>query len=188
MDQSAAASLESSARLDDRVVSLLAEGEGHLAFNGLRRRLGGVHPESLSRALRRLERDGAVVRAAGAYALKTPSEPRPGLSRRPAHLMATVALPRGVERESVFGTVAGRWFGDLRWVGIYERSGDPWLVWTLDGEGGEVALSLRRGSLRVLVDPDDERMRVAGSELLRSVLERLRPSYSASAPGGTPSN
>lgn len=181
-------SWEPSGRLDDRVVSVLAVQDGHLAFNGLRRRLGGVHPESLSRALRRLERDGAVVRAAGAYSLAEPVQREANRPRREAHLLATVGLPDGVTRETVFGAVAGRWFGQLRWVGVYERATDPWLVWTVEGEGGEVALSLRRGALRVLVDPDDARLKVAGRELLRAVLERLRPSYEGEGRAGPAGN
>ncbi|MCI4317072.1 MAG: GntR family transcriptional regulator, partial [Thermoplasmata archaeon] len=58
-------------RLDDRVRELLGNIGGRLAFNGLRRALG-VHPESLTRALRRLEREGVVQRRADGYVLADP--------------------------------------------------------------------------------------------------------------------
>ncbi|MCI4366784.1 MAG: hypothetical protein L3K08_03420, partial [Thermoplasmata archaeon] len=59
--------------LDDRVVRTLAERPGHHAFNGLRRALA-AHPESLTRSLRRLERDGMIARDSHGYFLKERSE------------------------------------------------------------------------------------------------------------------
>ena len=60
-------------RVDEQVLEVLADSSGTLAFNGLRRALK-VHPESLVRALRRLERDG-VVHALGERLLPSRSQP-----------------------------------------------------------------------------------------------------------------
>jgi hypothetical protein len=116
-------------RLDDRIVRLLEESSGHLAFNGLRRALQ-AHPESLSRALRRLERVGVLQRDAGGYALSGASELHPDdRPEVPPRVIATVEIPLGRTGAEILGQLAGRWLGGLRWVGVYDRPGDPWLVW-----------------------------------------------------------
>ena len=169
------------ARLDDRVVEILAEHPGRIAFNGLRRLLG-AHPESLSRALRRLERHGAVVREDGGYALGSEAEAAP--AGRPAletpRVLATVALPPNVPRESMLGLLAGRWFGSLRWFGVYDRPRDPWLAWVVPGVPGHVYLGFRGNELRVMVDlpssdPRAESLVSAAYDLLAHAVRHLRP-------------
>ncbi|MCI4349631.1 MAG: GntR family transcriptional regulator [Thermoplasmata archaeon] len=163
-------------RVDDRVLAMLAETSGRIAFNGLRRALG-VHPETLTRALRRLERDGTVVRSDGGYVLREPS-PGPDDSVPRTRTIAELELPDDVRPDDVRGRMAGHWFGSLRWVGIYEHAGDPWLVWSSGSGLGNVMLSIHRGRLRVLADagvPARDGLDRAGSELLARALERLAP-------------
>src|SRR5690348_9891244 len=120
-------------RLDERVVEVLTESAGRIAFNGLRRTLG-AHPESLTRALKRLQRQGIVVREAGGYSLHptvvaegsgTADRPLDGLRE-----IGSVAVPYGLGSEALLGHLSGRWFGDLRWVGVYEIGGASWLAWS----------------------------------------------------------
>lgn len=168
-------------RLDDRVMELLAAHAGRLAFNGLRRTLG-AHPESLSRALRRLERDGLVVREEGSYMLRSDQPPpaRSGpTSERNSRTVASISLPPGLSAQDVLGALAGRWFGRLRWVGVYENTEDPWLVWSVGDSARHVLLSVRRGTLRVLVDlprsdPGAVELEEAAQDLLVQGLTRLR--------------
>ena len=173
-------------RLDDRVLEVLAQNAGRLAFNGLRRTLR-AHPESLTRALRRLERDGAIRRTEGGYELSAPlvrdGEPSPPGAVR---TVASVELPPYRSRSEVFGHLSGRWFGRLRWVGLFDHPGDPWLVWGVEGRHAHVMLSMRAHRLRVLTEEDrtkdpteaDE----AGFELLTHALSRLWESAPAKAP------
>ena len=169
--------------LDLRVRSILGETPGSIAFNGLRRALG-AHPESLSRALRRLEHDGVIERRSGGYALvgrmRLPDE-RSEIP--PARTVAEVTLDVGSDATSVLGSLAGRWFGELRWVGIFDRAKDPWLVWSV-GSLGKVMLSHRRGTLRVLIDsraetPSAPVLEAAARELLLHALEAARRSGGA---------
>ncbi|HUI38119.1 MAG TPA: MarR family transcriptional regulator [Thermoplasmata archaeon] len=162
-------------RVDDRVLEMLSESGAHIAFSGLRRALR-VHPESLTRALRRLERNGAVVRSEDGYALREPTPPHRG-GPSEARTVASVELPPGTQSDNVRGRIAGRWFGRLRWVGVYERPGDPWLVWSIEGEPGTVMLSVRPGTLRVLSDAPSaaaDRADRAAYDLLQRALELLR--------------
>ncbi len=176
-------------RLDDRVMELLAAHAGRIAFNGLRRSLG-AHPESLARALRRLEREGLVSREDGGYALR-PEAALPsragGSARETVRVVASVSLPVGVQATEVFGALAGRWFGRLRWVGLYDAPGDSALVWSVGNSSGHVLLSVRRGTLRVSVDrsrtdPASAELEEAAHELLVQGLLRLRRTDRGPAP------
>jgi DNA-binding Lrp family transcriptional regulator len=175
-------------RLDDRVIDLLLDHHGRIAFNGLRRALH-VHPESLTRALRRLERDGLVRREKGGYAATAlPSATHEPRSEQPRSLVASIELAPMIPRDEILGALAGRWFGSLRWVGIHERPGDPWLVWSVGDSGAHVMLSVRRGTLRVYVDrersdPQRPLVEPAAHDLLRYVLERLTR-FPADSSGG----
>lgn len=163
------------ARIDDRVLEMLSERASRIAFNGLRRTLG-VHPESLTRALRRLERAGTVTRTEAGYAR---TEPALGGSEEahPVRTVASVQLPPGAQAEDILGRLAGRWFGSLRWVGIHEHPGDPWLVWSTERGHAHFMLAIQRGSLRVLTDLA---VRGAGTEdgaayeLLAQAVDRIR--------------
>ena len=139
-----------SGSLDDRILSTLQGLHGRVAFNGLRRKLG-AHPESLARALRRLEREGLVERAEDGYrtladgAMPTADMP---LDLRP---IARVELPREWDEAAVFSRLAGRWFGSLRWIGLVEQPGRRLLAWARRDGFGQVLLGVQRGILRVYV-------------------------------------
>lgn len=164
-------------RLDDRVLEVLSESSGRIAFSGLRRVLG-VHPESLTRALRRLERDGTIRRRGGSYELSAPiardAEAKPAPAPR---TVASIELAPGTSGEGILGRLSGRWFGSLRWVGLFDRPGDPWLVWSVEGSNAHVVLSVTANRLRVLAEspPGSEpAVEEAAYELLAHAVDRLR--------------
>jgi DNA-binding Lrp family transcriptional regulator len=173
-------------RLDDRILSTLQELPGRLAFNGLKRTLG-AHPESLARALRRLEREGLIERSEAGYRalrLEGPS-PREG----PAELrpIARIDLPPGVDPDLVRARLVGHWFGDLRWVGVVERTGGGLLVWARRDGTSPVLAGISKGVLRVYVPASEGATTDLGEaeeaayELLAHAVAALRPSIGASA-------
>lgn len=165
--------------LDERVVEFLSERPGRVAFNGLKRALD-AHPESLVRSLRRLERHGIVRKESDGYFLTDrPDLPAPSVPSR-TRPFADVALAPGVSRTELFGRLAGRWFGSLRWVGLYEPADGPWLVWSVEGTRGQVRLGIRRGRLTIATDPATgdggaDRLEDAARSLLRHALDALAP-------------
>jgi DNA-binding transcriptional ArsR family regulator len=175
---------QSPVTLDDRILSMLHELKGRLAFSGLRRKLG-AHPESLSRALRRLEREGLVERADGGY--RSLMETLDSSAHRPEQLrpIARIDLPKDIDPTILEGRLAGRWFGSLRWVGFVELPGRRLLAWARRDGFGQVLLGVRRGVLRVYVsdcpEPDEAlESEALAYELLVQAVQVVRPS---TAPG-----
>jgi hypothetical protein len=213
----ASLSAESLPRLDERVRGLLAEFPGSVAFQGLRRTLG-VHPESLTRALRRLERDGEIERTDEGYRLTvatarpaitftstapaaaatatsaargslTTADPGPSLPTRGPWIHPSSPRWEGAPRVElrlapdedparILGHLAGRWFGEFRWVGSYEEGSRTTLLW-VSRQGGELlGLVLSHGLLRIhQQSPSGSKgtaRPLAAYELLQHVLSALR--------------
>ncbi len=168
-----------SGRLDDRILETLEGLPGRVAFSGLRRVLG-AHPESLARALRRLEREGRVERVDGGYRIHSEHVRSIDEVASDLHPIARVDLPLGTPVETIFGRLAGRWFGSLRWVGVVDRPGLRLLAWARRDGGGLVLLGVDRGTVRVYVPgpsgPEDAAdVEDAAYELLVHAVEALRP-------------
>jgi len=166
--------------LDERVLSTLQGLPGRIAFSGLRRVLG-VHPESLSRSLRRLEREGLVEHSSIGYrALELPSS---GASSPEAdlRLVAQVEAPLGIPPETLLGRLSGRWFGSLRWVGAVDGPSGRLLVWARRDGVGYVLLGVERNRLRVFVrsaavEDDPTEAEESAYELLVHAVSALRAS------------
>ena len=115
-----------------------------MGFQGLKRRLG-IHPEQLSRALKRLSSDGLVEQTELGYRVTvsglsllnveiTAEEP-PGFTVIQAHMPADADVRRLV------GALKGSWIGPLRWQGFAESIDGLKLVWTT--EDGKVIMDAR---------------------------------------------
>jgi hypothetical protein len=170
---------EPSGGLDGRVLSTLQGLQGRIAFSGLRRVLR-AHPESLSRSLRRLEREGLVERSDGGYRALVEA-PRPtGSVPVELRAIAQVELPPGAPPDTVLGRLSGRWFGSLRWVGVVDGPNGRLLAWARRDGVGYVLLGIHRGTLRVYVrgessGDDPAEAEDAAYELLAHAAEALRP-------------
>jgi hypothetical protein len=176
-------------RLDDRVLETLEESRGRVAFSGLRRVLR-AHPESLSRALHRLEREGLVERVDGGYRSLAPAPSAPPNGSGDRRAIARVELPPGATPAAVAARLEGRWFGQLRWVGAFESGGERLLVWGRRDGSGTVLLGVEASALRVYVregesggDPGEAED--AAYELLYHAVQAIRPNGDVGAPGIT---
>lgn len=179
----------SSDRLDDRVRELLTELPGSVAFQGLRRTLG-VHPESLTRALRRLERDGAVERTQEGYRLAGTVAPRgrkdrllhpvhPATPRWETEPRVELRLSPGEDASRMLGHLAGRWFGDFRWVGSFQEGERTTLLWVSRSGREQLGLEVVGDRLRIhhqgpVPEGDVPERPRAAYELLQHVLTALK--------------
>ncbi len=167
-------------RLDERILNALQELPGRIAFNGLRRALG-AHPESLSRALRRLEREGLIERSHDGYRALHPdgAAAEPGVPELRA--IARVELPPGLAPELALARLVGRWFGDLRWVGAVDRPSGRLLVWARRDGTSQVLAGISKGVLRVYVPAHESgavdlgEVEDAAYELLAHAVSAIRP-------------
>ena len=172
--------------LDDRILSTLQGLHGRMAFNGLRRKLG-AHPESLSRALRRLEREGLVERADGGYRSLGETSPNQAPVVSALRPIARVELPRDLDEATIIRRLAGRWFGSLRWVGIVEPPGRRLLAWARRDGFGQVLLGVSRGILRVYVPDSTEPDEAVEAEALayELLVQAVSVVYPVGGDGGT---
>lgn len=137
----------------DVLTFLSQDPSSHVAFQGLRRRLG-LHPEQLSRALSRLAEDGLVERTdhgyhATAKALTVLSPD--ALTRTPEGLtVLETYLPADVVVSSLVDALQGRWFGPLRWFGFSEDQGELRLWWSTEDSGIQLEVRLHDGRLRIV--------------------------------------
>jgi hypothetical protein len=166
-------------RLDDRVLETLESSRGRVAFSGLRRMLH-VHPESLSRALHRLEREGLVEHGDGGYRSLV-AGPAPDVdASADRRAIARVELPPGTPPAAVVSRLTGRWFGTLRWVGAFERGREHLLVWARRDGQGTVLLGVEPSAIRVYVREgesggDPAEAEDAAYELLYHAADAIRP-------------
>jgi DNA-binding transcriptional ArsR family regulator len=106
---------------DVDVLAFLGEEEfSFFTFEGLKRRLG-LHPETLSRILDRLEAEGIVKKSSQGY---TVTKEIVKLLRHPTRengnsrvTLLQTFLPSDLPVEDLISNLRGRWFGLLRWLG-----------------------------------------------------------------------
>lgn len=130
-------------------------GEEDLAsftFDGLKRRLG-VHPETLSRVLYRLEEEGMLEKGSGGY--RVTSKARELLRLRPLGateprlpLLQTLLSP-DIPVHQVISDLRGKWFGVLRWLGCSENEAGITLKWVTEDGGIQVNAIFSNSSLSI---------------------------------------
>lgn len=137
---------------DTDVLAVLSEEDlATFSFEGLKRRLG-IHPETLSRILLRLEQEGFVQKKDGGYAVTsrvneylrtTAYDPEPRVS-----LLQTF-LPSDTSVARLVSTLKGKWFGSLRWLGVSDNGGSVSLKWITEDGGIQVEAHISESTLAI---------------------------------------
>jgi len=138
---------------DREVLELLRnEPASAVGFQGLKRRLH-LHPEKLSRALRRLERDDLVEKTDLGYRigerareLLTPTAMKPA---NPSIPILQTFLPPEVDLQELATFLRGKWFGALRWYGLMETPDELTLSWLSEDDAIQIDARLRTGALSI---------------------------------------
>ncbi len=109
-------------------------------FDGIKRLLG-VHQESLSRILDRLEEKGLVEKVPEGYRV-TPQgsdiAARPLSSELSRVPIIQSILPEDLDISRIVSGLKGRWFGSLRWLGYSQNEEGTILKWITDDNGVQV--------------------------------------------------
>jgi DNA-binding MarR family transcriptional regulator len=142
---------------DSRILALLNEEGSNYSFKGIQRRLG-IHQQSLSRALHRLGEMGLVQKSDVGYQLSKTGEAavskKIGVAveakgREYIQLLQTY-IPVDVRPAEIVRSLVGRWFKNLRWVGLIESGTGFTLQWSSDD--GSFQINLRMISDYVVVE------------------------------------
>ena len=151
---------------DNDLVILKAIGEDddarELSFQGIKRKLG-LHQETLSRALHRLQRDGFVERLEHAYkispkGLSTISHDngfRPKLEPIDPYAVSLLQakLPADVNLNDIVDALSYRWFGNLRWLGSTLARDSATLNWITSDSGLKLSVRIKEDALTIETFP-----------------------------------
>jgi DNA-binding transcriptional ArsR family regulator len=124
---------------DSDILAFLGEEDfTFFTFEGLKRRLG-LHPETLSRILNRLEQEGIVKKTNEGYTVTREIAKHLKLHQTNANAsrvsLLQTYLPSDIPVQQLISSLRGRWFGLLRWLGLSETNESITLKWiTEDGD------------------------------------------------------
>jgi hypothetical protein len=137
---------------DTDVLSLIdEEGLTTFTFDGLKRRLG-LHPETLSRILSRLEQEGLVKKTAEGYTVTpkiTKLKLHPTRDQASSVSLLQTFLPSDMLTQKLIVELKGKWFGILRWLGVSENSEGVTLKWVTEDGGIQIAASISGTELNI---------------------------------------
>ena len=138
---------------DAEVVRTMEEEElSVFTFDGLRR-ITGVHPETLSRSLERLEDDGLVMRSPEGYSVT--EKAKGSFAARPTYSGARrvpilhTFLPYEASTRTIVSALKGRWFDTIRWVGMAEAEDGVVLKWVTEDGTATIDARFSAGQLDI---------------------------------------
>ena len=144
--------------LDDRerevLKLLLSEQNAHFSFQGLRRRLG-LHQETLTRTLKRLEEASVIERSPEGYKLKETGNSYSFTVRTnpsPPKAIIDAYLPSQVDVTVLFQKLRGRWFSNFRWLGYSHDGNQLSMSWI--SEDGRMQLQARISAGKITIGAD----------------------------------
>ena len=148
-------SLQADYELSERDADVLAliekEDLTTFTFDGLKRRIG-LHPETLSRILARLESEGIVKKEHEGYKV-TPKITRLKLHGQQREETTTpliqTFLPSDLRTDQLIISLKGKWFGLLRWFGISENNQGVTLKWITEDGSIQIAANIQGTSLNI---------------------------------------
>lgn len=149
--QSPPAEYDLSERDTDVLALIETEDLAIFTFDGLKRRTG-LHPETLSRILARLEEEGIVKKEHEGYRVTlkiTDLKLSKTRTEEPTTQLIQTFLPSDLMTQQLILSLKGRWFGFLRWLGISENSRGITLKWVTEDGGIQIAANIQGSALNI---------------------------------------
>ncbi len=130
-----------------------------LSFQGIKRKLG-LHQETLTRALRRLQRDGYIEHFDHTYrispkGLETITMSNgikgsdPTLPSTAVTPILQAMLPTDVNVGELANSLSYKWFGNLRWLGSMRTLDATTLTWIVNDTMQKITCKISRNSLTI---------------------------------------
>jgi predicted transcriptional regulator len=137
---------------DADVLNLISqEALTRFTFDGLKRRLG-LHSETLSRILGRLEQEGIVEKGPEGYKVTSKIDefqPMHSIVSDDSQMLLQTLVPTNVSVEQLILNLKGKWFGLLRWLGCAEGEDGITLKWTTEDGGIQVNVNILEPALTI---------------------------------------
>lgn len=166
---------------DLAVLRALGEDEDakEVSFQGIKRKLG-LHQETLSRSLHRLQRDGFIERLEHAYRISPKGILTIGDERRlplPSKLdsadpysisLLRAKLPPDSSTSELVNSLSYKWFGNLRWLGSTLTPESATMSWITDDAGQKISVRIRDEVLTIETYPTSSE---SISDVTRSAFE-----------------
>jgi len=182
-------SLPADYSLSERDADVLAlienEDLATFTFDGLKRRLG-LHSETLSRILNRLEEEGIVKKEPEGYRVSPKitklklNQPR---NETPTTPLIQTFLPSDLLTQQLILALKGKWFGVLRWIGISENNQGVTLKWITEDGGIQISANIQGTALNIdakFLTNNNLNLALKASYQLMSNIGKLCQSSSAS--------
>jgi DNA-binding transcriptional ArsR family regulator len=172
---------------DAEVVRAIGEeGLSDFTFDGLRR-ITGVHPETLSRSLERLEDDGLVLKSPEGYSVtdkvKESFALMPASSGTRKVPILHTFLPYEANARAIVSALKGRWFDTIRWVGMAEGEEGFVMKWVTEDGSALIDARFSAGQLDIEAKVARESDLPKAVRAAHQLMGRISRLYSSPRPG-----
>jgi DNA-binding transcriptional ArsR family regulator len=177
--------------LSERDADVLAlietEGLATFTFDGLKRRTG-LHPETLSRILSRLEQEGIIKKEPEGYRVTpkiTQLKLHPPRHETPTAPLIQTFLPSDLMTQQLILSLRGKWFGLLRWLGVSENSQGVTLKWITEDGAIQISACIQGSALNIdakFLTSSDLNLALKASYQLMSLIGKFCNSSQAARP------
>ena len=166
---------------DSNVLTIINEEKlTKFTFDGLKRRLG-IHPETLSRILSRLEDGGIIEKGLDGYIVTSKATEYIDAnlpSNTTSILLIHSLLPPNIPVHQMISDLVGKWFGVLRWLGYTENNGGITLKWITEDGATQIEAQFSDSSLSILAKPLTEKDMNSAIKASYKLMEYISRLYS----------
>ena len=172
---------------DAEVVRAIGEDElTVITFDGLTR-ITGTNPETLSRSLERLEDDGYVVKSPEGYSVTDKAKEafalKPALGAGQKVPILHTFLPYDASAGKIATALKGRWFDNMRWVGMADGEEGFILKWVTDDGSALIDARFSAGQLDIDAKVGKEADLPKAVRAAHQLMGRISRLYSSPRPG-----
>jgi hypothetical protein len=142
----------------------------------------GIHQESLSRSLHRLDELGLVEKSELGYKLSMKGELLSRNRTSDAKIAYTPLMqsyiPSNIDVSSIVGSLVGKWFKNLRWLGMIEGEMGHSLQWSNENNSFQVNLRIVGNYVIIETNAGSDKEKVEAMVSAYKIFEYVSKLYS----------